>query len=73
MGRAMKKFGPAGSKFANPFPLERGGNRDEVIEKYRVWLWEDRKVKLLCKIFLTWTEKTWYASVHQRDATAMLS
>ncbi|QPI14573.1 putative ribonucleoside-diphosphate reductase 1 alpha subunit [Salmonella phage GEC_vB_MG] len=41
MGRAMKKFGLAGSKFANPFPLEKGGgNRDEVIEKYRVWLWE---------------------------------
>lgn len=41
MGRTMKKFGLVGHKLANPFPLEKGGdNRDEVIEKYRVWLWD---------------------------------
>lgn len=41
MGRTMKKFNLVGHKLANPFPLEKGGgNRDEVIEKYRAWLWE---------------------------------
>ena len=41
MGRPMKKFNLQGSKLANPFPLNKeGSNRDEVIDKYRVWLWE---------------------------------
>jgi len=40
MGRPMKKFGLEGSKFANPFPMKKdGSDRDEVVEKYRKWLW----------------------------------
>ena len=41
VGRTMKKYGLVGHKLANPFPLNKeGSNRDEVIEQYRVWLWE---------------------------------
>lgn len=40
LGRPMKKFNLEGHPLANPFPLNKEGtNRDEVIEKYREWLW----------------------------------
>lgn len=29
-----------GSIFGNKFIIGRDGNRDEVIEKYKVWLWK---------------------------------
>lgn len=31
--------GKKGSALANPFILGKDGNRDEVCEKYRKWLW----------------------------------
>jgi len=42
IGRASKRFGPA-SKFANPFWMENEGKREEVIEKFRSWLWQEIK------------------------------
>lgn len=41
MGRAMPHLGLKQSKFANKFKLNKdGSNRAEVIERYRVWLWQ---------------------------------
>lgn len=41
IGRAMPHFGLKQSKFANKFRLNKdGSNREEVIAKYRVWLWQ---------------------------------
>ena len=38
IGRSMR--GLTGHKLANPFKLDKGGgNRDEVVDKYRSWLW----------------------------------
>jgi hypothetical protein len=30
-----------GGPWGNPFRIGRDGTRDEVIEKYRVWLWDE--------------------------------
>lgn len=38
MGRWHPRFGQ-GSKFANPFKIEGGDTRYDVIGKYREWLW----------------------------------
>lgn len=41
MGREMPHLGLKQSKFANKFRLNKdGSNREEVIEKYRHWLWQ---------------------------------
>lgn len=32
-----------GSKWGNPFVIGKDGTREEVIEKYRLWLWEQIK------------------------------
>lgn len=37
------------SKWGNPFIIGRDGNREQVIEKYRVWLWEQIKAGNLSK------------------------
>jgi len=37
IGRAGK--GKVGSPLANPFRIGKDGNREEVIAKYRTWLW----------------------------------
>jgi hypothetical protein len=38
VGRANPRRGLAESAFANPFRVDVDGTRDEVIEKYRLWL-----------------------------------
>lgn len=38
IGRANKKLNLEGSILANPFILNKDGDRDEVVEKYRKWL-----------------------------------
>lgn len=38
VGRENKTFGVKESPLANPFPLTRESDRDDVIEEYRVWL-----------------------------------
>ncbi len=43
IGRGWKKWNP--SPFGNPFRMGRDGDRREVIEKYRRWLWEQIKNK----------------------------
>ena len=41
IGRTMP--GLKGSPLANPFKIGRDGTREEVIQKYRRWLWEQIK------------------------------
>jgi hypothetical protein len=33
-----------GSKWGNIFRIGRDGNRDEVIEKYKIWFWKQPKL-----------------------------
>lgn len=43
IGRAIKARGYpelSGSSLANPYYINRDGTREEVVEKYRRWLWE---------------------------------
>lgn len=43
IGRAINAKGYPelpGSPLANPFYINKDGTRDEVVEKYRRWLWE---------------------------------
>lgn len=37
IGRAMP--GRTGSEWANPYHIGKDGTRDQVIAKYRMWLW----------------------------------
>lgn len=37
VGRSMPRF-PRGSVLGNPYKIGKDGDRDEVIEKYKVWL-----------------------------------
>jgi Domain of unknown function (DUF4326) len=37
IGRKHPRF-PEGSKWANPFRIDKDGTRDEVIAKYEAWL-----------------------------------
>jgi hypothetical protein len=41
VGRAMP--GLKGSALANRFKIGRDGTREEVIQKYRIWLWKQIK------------------------------
>jgi hypothetical protein len=43
VARAMKNI--KGSVLGNPFKLGKDGDRTEVIQKYRKWLWEQIKAK----------------------------
>ena len=43
IGRKCGTF--RGSPLGNPFKIGTDGSRDEVIEKYRVWLWKMIKSK----------------------------
>lgn len=44
LGRPMPQYHLCGHKLANPFKLNKdGSNRDEVIKKYRIWLWKQIK------------------------------
>lgn len=43
VGRAMPRLGLKQSKFANPFKLSDEETREETIERYRVWLWQQIK------------------------------
>lgn len=40
-----KSYAQKGSLLANKFKIGRDGNRDEVVEKYRRWLWNEYKKK----------------------------
>jgi hypothetical protein len=42
IGRAIPRSGLWASKWANPFMIERGGARDEVIAMYERWLRDER-------------------------------
>ena len=46
IGRANRSYSLSPSPLANPYVLGRDGNRDEVVEKYRKWLWLQIKRKL---------------------------
>ena len=58
IGRAGK--GKAGSVLANKFRIEPDGSRDEVIEKYRAWLWKkikDKDPKVLSELRRIYAEQ----------------
>ena len=38
IGRENKSYGLEASPFANPFIIGKHGTREEVIEKYRLWI-----------------------------------
>ena len=38
-----------GSKWGNPFVIGKDGTREEVIEKYRLWLWQQIKDRYILK------------------------
>lgn len=40
VGRKNVRFGVSESVLANPFVIGKDGDRDEVILKYRYWLWQ---------------------------------
>lgn len=42
VGRANKTFGVNTSPLANPFPLTKESEREEVISKYGIWLEQQR-------------------------------
>jgi Domain of unknown function (DUF4326)/Protein of unknown function, DUF488 len=44
-GREMPRLGLAGSVLGNPFRVGRDGTLEEVIQKYRRWLWERMKLR----------------------------
>ena len=46
IGRYNKAYNLSPSPLANPFIIGKDGNRDEVVEKYRQWLWVNVKRKL---------------------------
>jgi Domain of unknown function (DUF4326) len=43
VGRSNKSYGLHQSPLANPYVIGRDGNREEVIQKYRRWLWTEMK------------------------------
>lgn len=43
IGRKNARTGWVGSVLANPFAIGKDGTREEVIAKYRVWLWSKIK------------------------------
>ncbi len=49
IGRGNSKFNLQESKFANPFPITKDCGRQEVIDKYKVWLWNQIKQGLITK------------------------
>ena len=49
IGRENSKFNLQESKFANPFPITKDCSRQEVIDKYKVWLWNQIKQGLITK------------------------
>lgn len=59
IGRANRTHGLTGSPLANPFVVGKDGERREVVEKYRRWLWE--------------RVKEWRASGKQNPVTAVLN
>jgi len=56
IGRANKTYSFPQSPLANPFVLNKDGNRDEVVQKYRIWLHEQVKEGLSGKKNSAWEE-----------------
>lgn len=56
IGRANKTYSLLKSELANPFVIGKDGNREQVIQKYRVWLHEQVKEGLAGKDNTVWKE-----------------
>lgn len=56
IGRANTSYGFSRSELANPFVIGKDGNREEVVSKYRSWLWEQVKEGLAGKNSVAWKE-----------------
>ena len=49
IGRANKTYSLSPNLLANPYVIGKDGDRDEVVEKYRRWLWSNIKEELESK------------------------
>ena len=56
IGRANKSYGLLKSELANPFIIGKDGDREEVVQKYKRWLWEQVKEGLAQKANSAWEE-----------------
>lgn len=56
IGRYNSTYNLKKSVLANPYHIGKDGNRNEVIEKYRKWLWLNIKEKLSNKYNEVWNE-----------------
>ena len=56
IGRANYSYHLKGSILANPYQIGKHGNRQEVITKYRQWLWKNIQEKLSNKYNRVWDE-----------------
>lgn len=52
IGRANRKLGLPGSRFANPFPITEQDDRDAVVAKYGQWLWAQLKAGTITEAHL---------------------
>lgn len=52
IGRANRKLGLIGSRFANPFPITEQDDRDAVVTKYGQWLWGQLKAGTITEAHL---------------------
>jgi hypothetical protein len=56
IGRSNSFYNLKSSVLANPYHIGKDGNRNEVIEKYRKWLWSNIQEKLSNKYNKVWNE-----------------
>lgn len=56
IGRKSYRYGLKDSVLRNKFVIGKDGNREEVVQKYRKWLWENIQEKLSNKYNKVWNE-----------------
>lgn len=54
IGRGSKYTGLPQSILANPYKIGQDGTREEVVQKYRCWLWEQIQSNTKAKETLNW-------------------
>jgi hypothetical protein len=75
IGRRNNKFNLQESKFANPFPITEEYSRQEVIDKYKTWLWNQIKQGLITKediLSLDGKDLVCYCSPHSCHGDVLL-
>lgn len=56
IGRANKAYQLKASPLANPFVIGKHGTREQVVELYRKWLWQQVKEGMASKPNAAWNE-----------------